>query len=99
MTEGIKNLCMLEVINEFADSIGRKMQNGFRFGEETAVIDVSDYRAYCEKLLSNNGLTLGRDKQEMEKFMQDVLFAICFLAGISVSAMRWLSFDMIQLIR
>lgn len=99
MTEGIRNLCMLEVINEFADSIGRDVQNGFCFGEKTAVLDVSDYRAYCVKLLSNNGLTPGRDMQEMEEFMKDVLFGICFLRGISVSATRWLGRDMVRLIR
>lgn len=99
MTEGIRALCMLEVVNEFAESIGEEAFEGFRYGDQKTVLDVCDYRVYCERLLSMNGLSPERDMEEMEKFMQDVLFLILHETGTPVSAMRWLDDNTIQLIK
>lgn len=99
MTEGTRNLCMLEVITEFAESISKKAQYEFRFAEQKAILDVSAYRKYCTKLLSNNGLSPESDIEEIEKFMQEAIFNILNLTGVPVSGMRWLGTDKVWLIR
>ena len=99
MTEGIRALCMLEVVGAFMESISKKASREFRFGEQKVILDVSDYRAYCEKLLSNNGLSPVRDMEEMEKFMGDVIFIILHEKGMPISALIWIGDGMVQLIR
>lgn len=99
MTEGIRFLCMLEVMNEFAELISEEAYDKFSYGEQSVVLDVSDYTSYCIRLLSNNGLSKTRDMGEMKKFMQDVLFLILEQTGNHVSGMKWVDSDTVELIR
>lgn len=90
---------MLEIVGVYAESIKEMAYNEFSYGEQKVILEVSDYREYCERLLSKNGLSLKRDMEEMEKFMGDVIFFILHMTGMPISALRWLGSGMVQLIR
>lgn len=99
MIEGIRALCILEVVGAFAEPISKRVYNEFRYGDQKAILDVSDYREYCERLLANNGMSPEEDMEEIEKFMGDVLFIIFHGMGMPVSALRWLGSGLVQIIR
>lgn len=66
MTEGIYNLCMLEVFNKFSDEVTGKVRQALRRRKNGClVIELTAYADYCVKLLRNNGCDIERDADDI----------------------------------
>lgn len=70
MTEGIYNLCFLEVYNEFHDEVVKKIKQATREAHNRRIaVELTSYAAYCNKRLQNNGLDAEKDADDILQFM------------------------------
>lgn len=91
MTEGIYNLCSLEVFNEFCDEVEAKIQRALRKEHNGRVtVELTAYADYCAQLLQNNGLDPQRDADEILRFMWRACPAVLLtMAGYPDCSGQW----------
>ena len=61
----ILNLSFLDVLNEFADDLSEKIEEGEQKNQRPIAIEVNEFVDYCARLLYNNGVTESHEAWEI----------------------------------
>ncbi len=70
MTDGIRNICTIDVIGEWFDKIDEKIAQAISLSTGGVIsVELTEYANYCLNLLQSNGCDIVRDADEIQHFI------------------------------
>lgn len=70
MTQGIYNICLMDVIGTFYDEVEAKIKKAIRKAHNRCItVELTFYADYCVRLLQNNGWAIEENADDILQFM------------------------------